>query len=213
MRLCLFDFDGTISCRDTFLLFLREVVGPARFSSKCVLLAPHIFLFCIGRLSNHDLKERFLQKFLAGKDYTALSRLAENLTQTKLHSIIRMPALDQLQWHRQNNDEIVIVSASLDLILAPWCKKNGYKLLATRPESIKGKLTGRICGNNCRGQEKIHRVHKHFALDSYDEIWAYGDSPGDYAMLKIADVAFYKPFRRNWRAIHTNTRQPAKGRL
>ncbi|HYC86886.1 MAG TPA: haloacid dehalogenase-like hydrolase, partial [Chryseosolibacter sp.] len=67
--------------------------------------------------------------------------------------------------------------------------------LATQLEVKSTKVTGNIAGKNCHGEEKVCRITTRFDLDEFDEIIAYGDSPGDREMLLLAHTRFYKPFR------------------
>ena len=54
-----------------------------------------------------------------------------------------------------------------------------------------GRCTGALVGGNCRGPEKVRRLHAwldahHGGRDAV-ELWAYGDSPGDRELLAAAD--------------------------
>jgi HAD superfamily phosphoserine phosphatase-like hydrolase len=91
--------------------------------------------------------------------------------------------------------EIVIVSASPDNWLKAWCKQFGAALISTKLEVRDRKLTGKIDGKNCRGEEKVRRIRMQYDLSNYDEVYAYGDTKGDKPMLALATFAFYQPFR------------------
>jgi phosphoserine phosphatase len=68
-------------------------------------------------------------------------------------------------------------------------------LLATRLEVSGNRLTGRIEGANCHGEEKVRRIRDAYQLKEYSQVYAYGDTKGDLPMLALADIRFYKPFR------------------
>ena len=53
--------------------------------------------------------------------------------------------------------------------------------------------TTKIDNNNA--EEKVARIKAAYNLADYDEIYCYGDSNGDKAMLALGTKAFYKPFR------------------
>ena len=44
-------------------------------------------------------------------------------------------------------------------------------------------------------EEKVIRIQEEYNLSDYQEIYVYGDSPGDKPMLGLATKSFYKPFR------------------
>ena len=48
-----------------------------------------------------------------------------------------------------------------------------------------GRLTGRLLGANCRGPEKLRRLHDWFG-GAPATLWAYGDSAGDRELLAAA---------------------------
>jgi HAD superfamily phosphoserine phosphatase-like hydrolase len=98
-------------------------------------------------------------------------------------------------WHKHNNHQIVIVSASTEYWIKPWSEKMGLSLISTKLEIIENKLTGNFSGKNCHGEEKVKRIRDFYDLDKFENIYAYGDSDGDKQMLKIANKSFYKPFR------------------
>ncbi|HEY0608667.1 MAG TPA: haloacid dehalogenase-like hydrolase, partial [Chitinophaga sp.] len=80
---------------------------------------------------------------------------------------------------------------------APWCASMGITCIATQLEVKDERLTGNILGLNCNGEEKVCRIRAQYNLEQYENIYAYGDSNGDKAMLAIAGTAIYKPFRTN----------------
>ena len=55
-------------------------------------------------------------------------------------------------------------------------------------------VSGEFATPNCYGEQKAVRIRARYDLSNYAEIYAYGDSKGDRAMLELATYAFYKPF-------------------
>ncbi|MDL0079793.1 HAD family hydrolase [Helicobacter zhangjianzhongii] len=55
-------------------------------------------------------------------------------------------------------------------------------------------VSGEFATPNCYGEQKAVRIRARYDLSNYAEIYAYGDSKGDRAMLELATHAFYKPF-------------------
>jgi phosphatidylglycerophosphatase C len=69
------------------------------------------------------------------------------------------------------------------------------ELVASRLDVQHGRLTGRLLGKNCHGEEKVKRIVERYPLNEYDEIYAYGDDHSDKPMLKLATHSFFRPFR------------------
>lgn len=197
MNLALFDFDGTISSRDSFLLFLWHA-DKVKVVKTCLSFIPQIILYKLGRYSNQKLKETFLQALFAGISLDELQTASEHYCNDILPKIIRSGFWQRLAWHRQRGDEVVVVSASPEFMLEPWCRAQRIGLIGTEVETDKsGRLTGKLAGKNCMGHEKVRRLKTCFDIEKYDQLFAYGDTKSDLPMLELAapENRFYKPFR------------------
>jgi phosphatidylglycerophosphatase C len=197
MNLALFDFDGTISSRDSFLLFLWHA-NKVKVAQTCLSYAPQIILYKLGHYSNQKLKETFLQKLFAEISLDELETASEQYCNDILPTIIRSGFWQRLAWHRQKGDEVVVVSASPEFMLEPWCRSHGIELIGTEVETDNlGRLTGKLVGKNCMGHEKVRRVKACYDIENYDQLFTYGDTKSDLPMLELAapENRFYKPFR------------------
>ena len=85
-----------------------------------------------------------------------------------------------------------MVSASLDVYLAPWCEARNLLYICTTLEERNGRLTGRCVDGDCSGAEKVRRIRKRFDLSRYNLLYAYGDTPDDREMLELADRKYYR---------------------
>lgn len=101
----------------------------------------------------------------------------------------------KIEWHQSQGHHVVVVSASLECWLRPWCEQNTLELIATRLDITDGKVSGRLLSKNCYGIEKANRIKEKFDLNQFDTVYAYGDSRGDKEMLDLAHEKHYKPFR------------------
>ena len=95
-----------------------------------------------------------------------------------------------------SDQQIVVVSASPENWIKKWADKNDIALIATKLQTKDNLLTGYIDGINNNGDEKAVRIKAEFDLAEYSDIYCYGDSSGDKAMLALGTKAFYKPFRK-----------------
>jgi len=121
--------------------------------------------------------------------------LCEEFSQHHLQLLFRQSALQEIRRHLQNGTKVVIVSASPENWIAPWCRQYGIDIIATKLQVINGKITGKIEGKNCHGYEKVKHILKRYNLSQYNKIYAYGDTPGDLPMLALSTHSFYKPFK------------------
>ena len=192
MSLALFDFDGTITFKDSFGDFIAYAVGRSRFIAGIVLLSPMVLAHAVGFVPNWRAKELVSTYFFRGWDVPGFIGLASKYSRERLPGIVREVALEKIKWHKLRGDKVVVVSASIDLWLADWCGLHDLDLIATKLETRDGLVTGRFLTRNCSGKEKVRRIEEQYDLKSFDYIYAYGDTPGDRAMLDLANEKYYK---------------------
>lgn len=190
-----FDFDGTITTRDSFLELIKFYRGKPLFYAGFLLHLPFLLAYKLRIISNQAAKERILQFFFSGTRETDFRSRCNDYASTALPHIIRPKAMQEITALQAAGTEIVIVSASAEDWIQAWCNTHNLLLEGTRLEVIDGKITGRIVGSNCHGSEKVRRIRERFRLEDYDEILAFGDTAGDRPMLSLANTRFYKPFR------------------
>jgi len=194
MTLALFDFDGTITKDDSLLKFIRFVVGDFRFVFGLVVLSPILVAYMLGLIPNYKAKQKMLSWFFKGMSKDGFFKVANEYSLAHIDKIVRPKAMEKINWHKAQGHQVVVVSASIDCWLRPWCDKNNIDLIATRLEIEDGKLTGKFATKNCYGIEKVNRIKKTYNLSEYSFIYAYGDSSGDKEMLSIANEPHYKHF-------------------
>lgn len=190
-----FDFDGTITTKDTLLEFIKYVKGNAAFYFGFLLHAPVLILYKIQIVSNQRAKEIMLRYFFGGMDEEVFNDYCVKFIEEKLPSLLRPKALHEIKSLRDAGAEVVIVSASPENWLKSWCDSTGLNCVATKLIVSNKKITGRIDGRNCHGHEKVTRIKSLYNLAEYSKVYAYGDTPGDRHMLSLANIRFYKPFR------------------
>ncbi len=194
MNLALFDFDGTLTERDSFAAFIRFAVGSRAFAEGLLRLSPVFLGYSMGVVSNNILKERVVDYFFGGWEYERFFSLAVEFGKVKLPRMLRRDAMKRIVWHLGRGDKVVVVSASLRCYLEGWCRAFGFDLIATRLEVDSGVITGRLKGNNCYGEEKAKKIRNRYNLSEYEKIYAYGNTRGDIPMLKLAHESYYRIF-------------------
>ncbi len=122
--------------------------------------------------------------------------LCADFTKHKLPLLLRREALRTIRDHIENRTRVVVVSASPLNWVKPWCDQYNIDCIATCLEIKDDKLTGKISGRNCSGQEKVNHIINNYQLKNYADIFAYGDTHGDLPMLALSTQKFYKPFRK-----------------
>ena len=181
-----YDFDGTLTIRDTLLEFICFACGTARFLLGFLLYSPLLVLMKLRLYSNGKAKQKVFAHFFQGMAIDEFDALCQDFARTHRH-LLRPEVVRQLEQALSEGSEVLVVSASIDNWVQPFFPK--VKVLGTQIEVIDGSLTGRFLTPNCYGQEKVRRILALYPDRSEYHLTAFGDSRGDREMLAFADEA------------------------
>ncbi|MFN0174550.1 MAG: HAD-IB family hydrolase [Saprospiraceae bacterium] len=188
LHLC--DFDGTLTQGDSFVRFLLFTVPlPRLIVGGFVLVLRFSGLIFSGKWSNEAAKAAVLSVFFRGKSVAEMKTLGEEFCQKKIRALLRTELLERLRQALQKGETVVVVSASPNIWLQPFCAEERFDLLCTELEFESGQFTGNFSTPNCNGAEKARRIHASFDLNAFEKVTAYGNSKGDAAMFALADEA------------------------
>ena len=181
-----FDFDGTLTTRDTLIAFIRYACGTSRFLFGFLLHAPLLVLMKLRLYSNGKAKQKVFAHFFKGMTIETFDTLCQDFARTHRH-LLRPEIVRQLEQALSEGAEVLIVSASID----NWVQSffPSVTVLGTQIEVIDGCLTGRFLTPNCYGQEKVRRILVLHPDRSAYYLTAYGDSRGDRELFAFADEA------------------------
>lgn len=188
-RVAAFDFDGTITQRDTLAGFLSHVGGPRALTASMAAEANGLARGLRDDAERDAAKERVLGRVLAGRTEEEVT--AAGLSYAKLlPRRFRVDIAEKIRWHQRQSHELVIVSASLVYYLRPVAAELGFHdVLGVEMEvGPDGRLTGKLAGANVRAAEKERRLRAWLGTDHDGglELWAYGNSSGDDHLLAMA---------------------------
>ena len=195
MRLAIFDFDGTVTTRNSFADFILWTHGVMGALRGLLVLSPALMAYIFGCMPNWKAKQKVFAYFYKGWEKERFEAASRDYAREKLPAILRPAALQRVEWHQKQGHRVVIVSASFENYLNPWCDAHKVYLLATQLEIKEGRLTGEFASGNCYGEEKLDRIKQVYNLRDFEFIYAYGDSDGDKPLAKIANEFHFRPFR------------------
>lgn len=194
-NIAFFDFDGTITTKDTMLALARFICGSSKFYLGMAVLSPSLIGMKFSLLSKKAAKEKFLKHFFGEIPIEEFNEQCRLFTEQRLPSLLKKEALDAIHMHQASNTPIVVVSASAENWVAPWCMQNNLGCIASRLELKNKRLTGKLAGENCNGIEKVNRIKEQFDLADFSDVYCYGDTSGDNQMLEIASHSFYRSYQ------------------
>jgi len=186
--IALFDFDGTLTTKDSLAEFIKFAVGKPTYYFKIALFSPIFVLYKTKLMDNAYAKKLLFRLYFSNIDETRFKQTAQEYGESKVYDIAREEIYEKFLEHIKNGDRVIIVSASMKCWLQPFATKHKVELLCTELEFKDKKFTGEFATPNCHGEEKLNRVKAHLNLDDYEKIYTYGDSSGDEAIFRVADI-------------------------
>ena len=189
-----FDFDGTITSKDTFIEFIRHCFGNARFSFGMLILSPIILLYKLGLLRNDIAKGIVFSFFFKGMKKQRFISYC-NSFKNEINGMIKPEAQKKINYHLDENHYLIIVSASMEDWIRPWAMDNEFNsIIGTKLDFNENKISGKFASPNCYGLQKEIRLRKHIPNIDQCILYAYGDSAGDQHLLAMADYPFFRDY-------------------
>lgn len=187
MSLAIFDLDNTLLGGDSDHLwgqFLVEqhLVDGAHYARENQRFYDD---YRAGTLDIHAFLAFVLQP-LAARPMAELQAWRARFLAEKIEPIVLPKALALLERHRAAGDVLLIITATNRFLTEPIAARLGVPhLLATEPELIEGRYTGRATGTPCFQHGKVVQLHEWLAKTGHDlaQSWFYSDSHNDLPLL------------------------------
>jgi HAD superfamily hydrolase (TIGR01490 family) len=187
LSLAIFDLDNTLLAGDSDYLWGQFLVQQGLVDGKQYEEKNQRFYaeYKAGRLDIYE----FLAFSLHPLTLFSLSMLQEmhgQFMQQMIDNLITPPAIALVEKHRQQGHTLLIITATNSFVTRPIAQAFGIpNLLATEPEMIDGRYTGKVSGIPCFREGKVQNLHKWLAQHELTlaESWFYSDSHNDLPLL------------------------------
>ena len=191
-RVAVFDFDGTLTQKDTLLEFIKFTQGKMSFYSGFLLYSPMLILMKLRLYPNWRAKEKIFSYFFKGRTLDSFQVAGMSFAK-RIEEICNRDVLDILSKHISEGDKVYVITASVEDWVRPWCqnKANVIVLGTQAATDDEGRISGRFKTKNCYGQEKVNRLLLAEPDRNDYVLFAYGDSRGDKEMIEYADYGYY----------------------
>ena len=184
--IAVFDLDGTLTKRSTFLPFL---IGFCRRSRRVggLLRMPFVVAAYVLRLRrDHETKERLLIDALGGATVSDIEDEAARLCDEWIPDNLHPLGMELLTKHQQAGHRVILLSASPDVYVLAVARAFGIEeTICTRVAIENGVCIGTLLGENCKGPRKLAALKEYLATQQPpDDSCAYGDSRHDLPVLE-----------------------------
>ncbi len=182
-----FDVDNTLLPGEASeLRFFRHLWHARVVGWREVFASAAYLLRAMPPISYQPLRLRKL--YLEGKSPVEIEGLADRFTHEHLIPALSQQALRQVDHHRRAGHEVVLVTGSLNSLIAPLARFLGVAtVIAAVPAQDARGYTGQLIPPLPYGEGKrvhIEALAKSRGIDLRAS-YAYGDSPGDVGLLEV----------------------------
>ena len=192
-RLALFDLDHTLLPLDSDYQWAVFMAKSGRAGDPAEALRRNEELmdrYNASELTAEQAAE-FMLGLLAAHPPHLLAAWHEEFMQQVIRPAMTQRAIELVQQHLVAGDLCAVVTATNSFVTAPIARAFGVPtLIATEPEFIAGRYTGKILGIPSFKHGKVVRVNQwlagqHQRLDDFDESYFYSDSINDLPLLEV----------------------------
>jgi HAD superfamily hydrolase (TIGR01490 family) len=192
-RLALFDLDHTLLPLDSDYQWAVFMAKSGRAGDPAEALRRNEELmdrYNAGELTAEQAAE-FMLGLLAAHPPHLLAAWHEEFMQKVIRPAMTQRAIELVQQHLAAGDLCAVVTATNSFVTAPIARAFGVPtLIATDPEYIAGRYTGKILGTPSFKQGKVVRVNHWLAgqrqcLEDFDASYFYSDSINDLPLLEV----------------------------
>ncbi|CAC9650638.1 HAD family hydrolase [bacterium endosymbiont of Bathymodiolus sp. 5 South] len=191
MALALFDLDKTLLGGDSDFLwgeFLSEI-GAVDVDEYQQQNQAFFDDYAKGEL-NIDKYLEFCLTPLASNPIKKLKAWHQQFMTEKIQPILLEKAQKVVNLHKKNGDRLIVITATNSFVTRPIAQVYGIdELLATEPEMIAGRFTGKVLGEPCFQSGKVHKLKQWCEANNepLEGAYFYSDSHNDLPLLELVD--------------------------
>lgn len=189
MRIAVFDLDGTITRRDTFIPYLHGWRTRHRYAGFDGLAVKALLRY-LARRDRGRLKSDLIRAGMGGATRDVVCRWTAEYVAALGPSEFCAGALTAITAHRSAGDRLVLLSASVDLYVPDIGRRLGFdETICTEVAWHDDRLHGGLVTENRRGEEKRRCVEALRARHPGTSLIAYGNARSDFPHFAVADAA------------------------
>lgn len=210
MKLALFDVDFTLTSKETLIYFFRYLLRkkPSLYFHIPKALLSGV-LYQMGVNKEKKTKELFLS-FMANMPLKTVDELTNDFIKHEMPKIIYKDGIDKINELKEKGYTVVLTSASPEFYILKLKEVFGADyVMGTKFEEKNELFTGKMFGENNKGEEKVLRLLQIFdgiSID-FENSYMFSDSMSDDPLLKLVGNPYLINYKKknpkypvlNWR--------------
>ena len=194
MSLVIFDLDNTLIGGDSDYLWGEFLCDEGIISDRQSFEKKNDYFYQQYELGSLDIYAwaEFSFEILSHYSIDELEAFHLKFMAQKIEPIFLKKAQDCINSHKENGDTVLVITASNTFVTAPIVKRYGINhLIATEPEIVSGRYTGKVSGIPCFKSGKIENLMPWLERngESLKDSTFYSDSHNDILLLELVENA------------------------
>ena len=194
MSLAIFDLDNTLIGGDSDYLWGEFLCDEGIISDRQSFEKKNDYFYQQYELGSLDIYAwaEFSFEILSHYSINELEAFHLKFMAQKIEPIFLKKAQDCINSHKENGDTVLVITASNTFVTAPIVKRYGINhLIATEPEIVSGRYTGKVLGIPCFKSGKIENLMPWLERngESLKDSTFYSDSHNDILLLELVENA------------------------
>lgn len=194
-NIAVFDLDRTITTFGTFTPYLLRVTRYGGFGKylRYAGVLPYMLQYKQGKIGRKQVKEQMIARLLDGRCRDDLKAASDDFAAWMMQAgHYRSGALARIKQHRDQDDLVVMATASMDWYAESIGTQLGFDLvIGTQSVWQDDILQPAIEGENCYGENKRQMILEAFETHAIERtgktVYAYTDHVSDMPFLHWAD--------------------------
>lgn len=192
MQLAIFDLDNTLLAGDSDYLWGQFLVDRGHVDREWYESENRRYydMYKAGTLDIYEFCA-FSFKPLTQHDPAMLQAWRREFVRERIEPIVAAGTPTLLEKHRAQGDHLLIMTATNRFITEPIAELLGvHDLIATDPEMLHGRYTGRVAGQPNFQEGKVQRLQEWRSQNpvKFSRTIFYSDSHNDLPLLKLANT-------------------------
>ena len=198
-RFALFDFDSTLTSKDTTRYLLFELIRLRPWKSV------HLFGLIAARACAPSSEFQFAKNRCIGACLKGLTQERIEIVCARFHNRVRrllLPSvLERARECREAGVQVVVVTASPEFAIAPLFKCEGFLCVGTLYSRVGAVYDGALAGPPCYAEQKVSALLARCLSAESEIVEAWSDSISDLPMMALAEKRFWVCEGRDWKRI------------
>ncbi len=186
-----FDFDGTLTSRNTFLRLLIDAGGWQNMAINMLKESPSLLLTALGFKDKGRQKEQLFGRFFEWWAEEKFISLCEFSAKKNKH-LLRPDMMQRLDNAVNRGEDVVVVTSNFEPLVREYLKDYPQvEIISTTLDVYQGRLSGRFKSPLCSGMEKVRRLLEKYPDKRTYHLIVFGNSKEDTELLDLADEGHY----------------------